>query len=484
MKLQFNIWFSLFILTFIFSCKDEGSDLGNKEPDTVISVEEINLTGDRRLNSLVSLSWSGFDPDGYVIGYEISFDSLNWDYTTDQDSTFQFSINAGSDTTDIQFYIRAIDNENARDQSPDYLNIPIKNSPPSVAFDNDLNIPDSVFLVATTAWAASDLDGIETITNVQISINGKAWFDINKNKKTFSLAPSDPTVSDTVEALIYYDTDQNPDNDKVQGLVVNDTNRIYIRAIDQAGTISVMDTSLSFYLKGKQNDFLVVGGLGGSARTTYNSVLQNIGVNYDFLDLLVGNGLYRPSIWNTTFRLQLSFYDKLFFFSDESIFTNNYTNVTGLLLEFAAASLQQFANSGGKYFISTSFDHNQNIDGFVGVLPITGVSTKNYGSARLYRDSSIVSSLSNFPDLKISVFSLPGVGVFNIDSLDTEVLYEAQLSDRRPTTPWPDTKIVASGRRVNGKLTQVYFSVQLWRFDNDITKLEDLFRQIINVEFN
>lgn len=497
-----------FLLLVFFACKkDEGNLALNQSPDTIISIEEINLSGDDRLNSLVSLSWSGFDNDGYVKGYEISLDNINWFYTTSQDSTFQFSITSGSDTSDIDFYVRAVDNLDARDESPDYLRIPIKNTTPTVEFDKDLFIPDSVFIVATTAWSANDLDGVETITHVQISINGNEWFDINKNKATFSIAPADPTVSDTVDAYIYYDTEINPANDLVKGLIVNDTNKIFIRAIDQSGAISEMDTSLTFYLKGKQNDVLVVGGVAGTARTTYNSILQNINLNYDFLDLLIANGIYRPSVWNTTFRLQLSFYKKLFFYSDETIFTNNYTNVSGLLLEFAASSLQQFANAGGKYFISTKFNHNQNIDGFTGVLPLTSVSTKNYGSARLFRDSALVnykdtsitqydSTLmrdttftrrivnSEYPVLKTSAAAITGIGVFNIDPLDTEILYEAQLSDGRPTRPWPETKIVGSGRRVNGKLNQVYFSVQLWQFDADQNKLEELFDKIFNVEFN
>lgn len=456
----------------------------NQAPETQIAIEAINLSGDDRLNSIVSLSWYGTDPDGYVVGFEFSFDQQNWFYTNQQDSTFQFSISSGSDTTDIDFYIRAIDNLNTKDPSPDYLKIPIKNTPPTVKFDEDLSLPDSVFLVSTTAWAANDIDGIETITQVLISLNGQAWYEVNKNKKTFSLAPSNANASDTTQALIYYDADQNPASSFVEGLILNDTNRLYIKAIDQAGTESKVDTSGPFYVKGKKNDILMVGGIDGNARSIYQTTLNNVNVDYDFLDLLASGGLYRPKVWNITFRLQLSFYDKLFFFSNETIFLNSYSNVSGLLLEFAAASLQQYANSGGKYFISTNFDHNQNIDGFVGVLPIASVSTKNYGDARLYQDSAIVSDLPGYPDLKPTSFAISGIGVYNIDSLDTEVLYEANVVDRRPTTPWPDTKIIASGRRVNGKLNQIYFGLQLWELYQDPLQLEALFNQIFNVEFN
>jgi len=54
---------------FVFSCKT-GEELPNVAPDTKLSIEEINLIGNARLNSTVSLSWFGTDIDGYVAYYE------------------------------------------------------------------------------------------------------------------------------------------------------------------------------------------------------------------------------------------------------------------------------------------------------------------------------------------------------------------------------------------------------------------------------
>lgn len=513
MKKTFTYLFLfVFLIAGFNSCKKEIEYIKpNQAPETAFSIEAINLSGDNRLNSLVHLTWYGSDPDGYVTGYEISFDNINWDYTTTQDSTFKFSINSGSDTADIEVYVRAIDNLNAVDPSPDYIKIPVKNTPPTIALDPDLSIADTTFLVTTTAWSASDLDGIETITNVYLSINGKSWFELNKSKKTFSLVPSDPTTSDTTTAQIYYESEQTPSSQVVEGLVVNGLNTIYIKAVDQAGTESKVDTSTSFYLKGKKNEILVVSGVGGNAKTIYNNTLNNINVTFDELDLIANSGLYRPKLWNITFRLQLSFYNKLFFYSNETSFSNPYTNLSALLLEFAAASLQQYANNGGKYFITTNFDHNQNIDGFVGVLPIESVSAKNYGSARLYAGDSIVVPLDSviipadtsisgtdttivpadttitptngFPNLSAQS-NVIGVGVYNVDDLDTEILYTANVVDRRPTIPWPDTKVIASGRRVNGKLNQVFFGMQVWKLYQDPLKLESFFNQVFNIEFN
>lgn len=482
MKKLFFIFIPFFLSLFFFSCREEEELKDNQPPNTTFSIEEINLSGERRLNSIVRLKWYGSDPDGYVVGYELSQDGQNWTYTNKQDSTFQFSFSSGTDTTDINLYVRSIDNEGLKDPSPDYLEIPIKNTPPKVSFVEDFILPDTTLLVLTAEWAASDLDGQETIQEILISLDGVNWTTINRTKNTISLVPEDPLATDTTQARVYYDNEENPSSAILEGLMLNDTNKLFIKAIDQAGTESEIDTSTTFFMKRKVNDVLVVGAVP-TANSQYANILSNANIDYDFLDYAANNGNAQPNLWNTTFRLQLAFYDKLFFYSDETIYTNPYTNLNALIIEFAAASLQSYVNDGGKYLISTSFDHNTPIDAISGVLPIQSVSDKNFGSARLYQDSLAVSKLSSLPDLKPSSFAIIGVSVFNIDTLDTEVLYEAQLSDVRQNVEWPDTKIVASGRRINGKLNQVFFSVQLRRLNGN-NNLTSLFDQIFNVEFN
>lgn len=471
-------------LAILPSCNKEGEEKENRAPNTEFSIEEINLFGEDRLNSIVSLSWLGTDPDGYVVGYELSLDKQNWNFTTRQDSIFKFSIDPGSDTTDITLFVRAIDNEGLIDPSPDKIRIPLKNTPPEVDFDEKFILPDTANIVITLAWAATDFDGDETIISTQISLDGKRWVEISNNATTFSLAPNDPLAQDSTEALIYYGTSKQPQKEMLNKLSLNDTNRVFIRVIDQANTESKIDTSTTFFLIGKTHDLLVVGGLE-AADATYRSTLQAKNIDYDFLNFTAGNGIRQPNIWNITFSLQLSFYDKLFLYSDESLFTNSFTGVKNMILEFAASALQEYANAGGKYMISTSLLHSTNIDGFAGVLPIRSLSQSNFGSARFYEDSLAVGVLDSLPDLKPGKFLILGPTVFDIDSADTEVIYEANLSDNtRDRGPWNDTKIFGSARRQNGKLNQVFFSLQLWELNGDQAALETLFDQILNVEFN
>ena len=495
-----NLYYLALAILIGFVACDKGDNLVNQAPDTQFSLEAINLSGENRLNSIVTLSWSGKDPDGYIKGFELSRDGIQWSFTTIQDSTFKFSLTPGSDTTDIELFIRAIDNEDLVDPTPDQLNIPIRNTAPTVTFSESLTIPDTAYLVATTEWNALDIDGSETITEVLLSINGLEWYPLNRTKNIISIVPIDPTVSGTVDALIYYGTESNPQSKRISGLNMNDTNQLFIKSVDQAGAESIIDTSSTFFMKGKSNNFLVIGGVP-DANDAYRDILQNgVNLNYDFIDLATNSGANQPKIWNITFRLQLRQFSKLFLYSDESLFDNDYTNQKSFILEFAAASLLDFANQGGKYFISTSFNHNTNIDAFTGVLPIESVSTKNFGLARLYgADSALVTNVIedkslpdslwvrdsvNFPDLSTQFFAITGVGVFNINSADTEIIYEAQLSEGRNTNAWSDTRIVASGRRLNGKLNQVFFNVQLFELRGDPVKLNALFNHILNVEFN
>lgn len=495
-----NLYYLALAILIGFVACDKGDNLVNQAPDTQFSLEAINLSGENRLNSIVTLSWSGKDPDGYIKGFELSRDGIQWSFTTIQDSTFKFSLTPGSDTTDIELFIRAIDNEDLVDPTPDQLNIPIRNTAPTVTFSESLTIPDTAYLVATTEWNALDIDGSETITEVLLSINGLEWYPLNRTKNIISIVPIDPTATGTVDALIYYGTESNPQSKRISGLNMNDTNRLFIKSVDQAGAESIIDTSSTFFMKGKSNNFLVIGGVP-DANDAYRDILQNgVNLNYDFIDLAINSGANQPKIWNITFRLQLRQFSKLFLYSDESLFDNDYTNQKSFILEFAAASLLDFANQGGKYFISTSFNHNTNIDAFTGVLPIESVSTKNFGLARLYgADSALVTNVIedkslpdslwvrdsvNFPDLSTQFFAITGVGVFNINSADTEIIYEAQLSEGRNTNAWSDTRIVASGRRLNGKLNQVFFNVQLFELRGDPVKLNALFNHILNVEFN
>ena len=472
-----NILFLSFIL-LLFAC-NKGEKEFNKAPETQFSVKEINLTGDDRLNSVVRLSWYGKDPDGYVKGYELSYDQQVWSFVTNQDSIFRFSIAANSDTVDINLYIRAIDNENLADPTPAFLRIPLKNTAPVAEFNEKLTIPDTTNIVATTAWNATDADGNESIRAAYLKINDGQWFEINRDRKTFSIVPEDASTSGSGNALIYYESDRNPSSTILDGLRVNDTNRFYLKVIDISNAESEVDTSDAFYLRGKNNDVLLIGGLTGNPVTIYQNTMANINVDYDYLDL-VGNSFQNlPRLWNPTFTLLLLQYDKVVFFSDNGVVINPFNNQSGMLLEFAAPSFQEYANSGGNFFITTDFKTTSNMDPIYGTMPIDTLNESSDFGVRVFSDSAIVPTDSIYPNLNPRNVA-DGVNTF-YPTPDAEIFYTAQL---RAGSSWRGTKTVASARKRNGKAYQVFFSVELWKFDKTQADLDALFNQILNVEFN
>ena len=62
------------------SCKKdfEGTELGNIAPETYLVTDTIIRFGDDRLESEVTLKWWSDDEDGFVTGYEYTFDRWRW----------------------------------------------------------------------------------------------------------------------------------------------------------------------------------------------------------------------------------------------------------------------------------------------------------------------------------------------------------------------------------------------------------------------
>ena len=147
------------------SCK-KGNKNVNERPNTKVIPHVVNLSGENRLKTTVEMAWFGSDKDGFISGYEFSLDNTNWIYTPKADSTFTFNISEGSDTSEINFWVRSIDNSNEKDPTPAFVKIPIKNTPPEILFDKALSSKDTAFIVASLFWNAKDQDGLDNLRDV------------------------------------------------------------------------------------------------------------------------------------------------------------------------------------------------------------------------------------------------------------------------------------------------------------------------------
>lgn len=487
----------LFAFIVLISCRKEDELLINTNPITSIFLESIDRSGTDRLNTIVRLNWSGEDKDGYVIGYEISFDSLTWTFTDKQDSTFRFSINSNSDTADIKFYVRAIDNNQNKDLSPAFLKIPIKNTLPTIAFDQNMIKGDSIFSVFSLLWTATDLDGNETLDSVYLKVNNSEWFSISKNYNFASFVPVNAETDGTTEATVYGGVNAINLNKRIKGLVVGGSNKIYIKVKDQSGAESALDSMSAFILKKKTSDLLVLDAFNiattPNADVVYKQAISEAFGAADFYDFYRLNKAYIPKYWNPTFRLFLNLYDKVFIYSDNS----QSATAGGMILEDAASAFQNYLNNNGKMFIATDISNNASPNNFdknstlYQYTPVDSFQTFYAANqkATLPVDSLLIPNAVNaigYPTLKVSNFS-DAVDPFFIKQ-SALPLYTGQI---RKTNGVIATRVLAGkSTNFNNQTNMIFFSTDLFKLAGDADtngqtdELKKLFQQILNVEFN
>ncbi len=475
---KFSLFPILLVLVALSSC-DKGSANSNLAPNTHMAYEAINLSGDLRLNSKVTLSWYGTDKDGYVSGYEISFDGNTWFKTATQDSTFIFGLQAGQDTADIDFFVRSIDEKNVVDPTPAYLKIPLKNTPPQASFTADRCSKDTAFVASTFFWSSSDPDGDETIKQAFIKINTGDWVEVNKNQSLVSFLVDSAVANGNAQSEIYYATNTDPEANMVNGMLVDGLNQVFLKVIDIAGAESMVDSSNVFYLKNKNplSTTLWISGHVASVAQQYKGFLDAAQVSYDFLNYGADQGARQPVYWNPTVSLVLNRYDNVFINAPNTQFPNVATGGTATLLNYLAPLIQDFSKAGKPSFISTALAKNEDFEGIAGPFPIEGV-TQSKGQVRIYPDSSIYAIDNTLPNLKANSI-ISGVTTL-LPSNDAELYYRGSIT---PLQGWAGDNVLATARRKDGKLTQVFFGIELHNYSSNPNSVENLIAHIFDNEF-
>lgn len=475
-------WFLLICLIIFASCQ-KGTPLENQPPETNIFVSSINLTGDDRLTSEVTLHWSGDDKDGYLKGFELSFDNTNWAFTTSSDSTFNFDLSAGSDTLDIDFYVRAIDNHNLADFSPAYLKVPIKNSPPEAKFDTLSALPDTAFGLFTVVINASDPDGDESLDSLFFKINAGPWYPLESNQNFLTIVSTDPTVIGQVPGTVYSGPELSQLTDPISGFELGMDNVLYVRAKDNAGLESTIDTSKVFFAKRKTADILIIDTHSGynspfldEPEDVYRPIFQNLGLNFDYVDLEKGNAKNLPPFFYPTFGLYMNFYDKVFWFADKTLQDGQ------LFLEIGANSIQEYMNQGGKIMISCLIPADfENTSVLTQFSPMDSVSTSP-GTTELETDSVVApfGSFASKYDTLLPQFPITGIEPF-YPSDSGNVMFTANVT---PDAGWKGTNIVGARTTNQGNTNQVFFTFELNLLLGDPAALEKLFDEVMTNEFN
>lgn len=423
-----------------------GTPNGNLPPKTFTVVDTIFRSGDDRLTTTVAIQWWGDDPDGYVTGYEFTFDEIissatNWIFTTRLDSIFLLAVPAGSDTFDFSFSVRAVDNLGERDPNPARVKYPVKNSPPTVSFvyapngGNPLagGNPVYSFPAVKYEWNGNDPDGFSTLEGYELYLNdtlGTAY-SLPAVFSSVILKAADLSGS-TTEAIVYAGNNNNPLSLRMQGMLLNDTNRLYIRAVDQSGARSLFEVANPIYIKKPASRFLLLNAYSNdpnpelNASTIdafYEAQFATIGISaYEKLQIFqrANNRFVNLSPDNRTQSMVFEFFDEIVWagpdFEYSIVFTRN--------------TMGGFLNNGGKLLLSTAVtDAAPVTSNFFELSPIDSLLPVPEGTTSLLWDTStFVPRQAGYPTLRHTGFAsivrpmkfTPG----------TSVLYKANILSR------------------------------------------------------
>jgi hypothetical protein len=458
---------------------DKGELLDNKAPNTTISISEINLTGENRLRSEVRLRWSGEDADGWVTGYELSFDGSVWQAVTVQDSTFNFDLALGTDTTDINFYVRAIDNDNLADPTPAYLKVPIRNSAPTALFDTVQTLPDTAFIALTMVVDVDDIDGADNLDSIYLRANNGPWVALPSDITIITLMPTDPTATGPTTANLFKGAEAIPVAALLADFRPGADNIFYLRARDIANAESAIDTSTTVFVTRKTSPLLIIDGhLSGSVPTPESVIMPALSASFatfDVMDLRVGAGINVPRFWTPTFKLTMGAYDKVFWYADGS-------DLGIELIENGAGAILSYLSGGGKLLLNTNFPGSNYQNGSV-IQEFTPIDTVYLASpfARIPTGNKLSPDPvfgSAYDSLEASAF-VGRAYPFTVKS-NAQVIYNANFT---PAVAAP-TAVAARLTNGAGNTNVVFISVPLVQLNGDPGALEGFLNEVLVNEFN
>jgi len=432
---------------YFYSCSDPSSSTAeNLPPDTHLSIYPDSTIAPG--STLKRINWWGDDPDGIVKGYYISFDSVNWGYTSRNDSTFLLSIN-GKDST-FRFFVAAVDDKGLVDPTPATNLYPVLNTPPSVTFDQGTSLPDTTFPIASFKWTGSDPDGNLTIRYYQYSMN-----DTNNFRR----------IPGTTNLLTLT---------RDSGLVINSNNVFYLRAEDNAGAVSPIirmpDTSATWYVRPNVSRILMIRDLTTNdlafATPYFNNAFDTI--QYDIFDIKSNGGALIPKIINPMFIETLKLYDIVFWTG------GNGSVASAANFDLARQSLPFYTQSGGKVFFASGFQGvSTQIDpGYINFAPIDSVTSCSVPIS----NTSLINTDMSYPviGMSTSIFGLKGLMVTTATVIYK--LYVGQGCFDTINVGIKDLPPPATPKTI-------YFALPIYSMNSNPQASKDLFRRIFIEEF-
>lgn len=399
-----NIKYLFFLLSTIaiFGCKKgfEGELNTHPNPETFMAVNKIERSGPNRLTTRVDAYWWGTSQDGFVVGFEVSIDSMKtWTYTTRTDSSLLLIIPQGSDTADIDVFVRAIDNLGKKDLTPASLAYPVRNSAPTVALTSIAGKKTTKsFPAVRFFWTANDPDGIQDINGFEVFLNdtNATPFVLANNVNDLTII-ADTSFSDS--CFVYSGTKTKALDKRIKGMQYNQWNYFYVRAFDRAGLRSkfIFD---SVFIKKPVSKVLFVNAYLTSRNAPQNFIASRTNSFMPVFDTLYLNNRdaqlnnFEQSPDELTQARVFSFFDKIIWISDEG--------ATAASLSLAQLSTVDFFENGGRMFMMCNFgsDFPTEIESF-GFTTIQRLATDPNGATiRMNTNDEVIPFNNTWPTLK------------------------------------------------------------------------------------
>lgn len=474
----------LFLLSLIIGCSRafEGDALGNGAPETYLVTDTIIRFGDDRLESEVTLQWWADDPDGYISGYEFSFDAVvseatEWQFTTAQDSTFILAPPPGADSADFVFHIRAVDNNGLYDPTPASLTIPVKNSPPVISILPGLNTPKRSFPALRFYWVGDDPDGLQNLSHYELFFNDTAAapFILPSTVSSAIFEATDP-AAEAFTCRVFANGGAVAEPVLMGGLVADAWNTLYIRAVDQSNATSPFAVTDSVFVKRVHSNVLLVNGYTTTTNEAfYLSHLASNGISVvDTMQVFetAGGAYTQQSADNLTQGKIFAMFDAIVWFS------NNADNSFSL----AQKTTEAFFNSGGKMlmsvYISSSFDPLSN---FLDFTPIASLVNPVDTTLILDLGASLTPLEPEWPALQGT--SIVGVVKPIQLQIGATPLYDAALTAKDNIaltfTPWTGVStVIASKTDGAGNTNFVISTLELNKLDG-LLNMDDFFEKVM-----
>jgi len=476
-------------LVSLAACQTDlsGELLPNKEPQTFSVVDTIIRVGDDRFESRVEISWWGNDPDGYVYGYEFTFENpvteaTVWQFIQAQDSVFLLQTAAGQDTADFLFSIRAIDNQGLKDASPAQVGYPVKNSPPFVQFTPGVNDPILTFPVVKYFWTGGDPDGVDNLSGFELYWNDTtaAPYLVDNSVSAATFSAVNPGSVGTGNCQVYLNTNESPEIEEMGGLVVGGWNVLFARAVDQSDAKSGYVRADSVFIKPSRTNILLVNAYSGGSAAIFNfyhNQMVSLGLsNYDTLTLFDASVVQQQSADNLTQERIFDLFDLIVWFG------NNAQSS----LSLAQKTTGSFFGTGGKLlmavYVSSSFDEQSD---FLDFTPAAALVDLVDTTLLLNTSAAITPVQVGWPTLQST--SIIGVVRPLITQIGADPLYEAELTARDNATlslsPWNGPSVIMARKKDGaGNPNFIFSTLEIQRLDG-LGKLNNFFQKVIEDEF-